>query len=200
VRFDSLAVPELNGDHGSWSNQDRCCDEPVETIDSLSLSLRWYLAYIVDASPNPQPRDDVLYKDSVYHTSRVLSHPLNTKLLKKNRLQTEAKPCLALSSSQTTAHAIGGVNHGPMLKLSSRLCCRVQLCWLPVNRSSEGDTQSCCIVIAAGTSLITIRSLSVPLIGYTVGVEMGGASPWWCVLLLHKRSRSVVSHLIRTGS
>jgi len=42
-----------------------CCDEPVETIDWLSLSLRWHVAYIVAASPNPQPRDDVLYKDSV---------------------------------------------------------------------------------------------------------------------------------------
>jgi len=42
-----------------------CCDEPVETIDWLSLSLRWHVAYIVAASPNPQPRDDILYKDSV---------------------------------------------------------------------------------------------------------------------------------------
>jgi len=32
-----------------------------------------------------------------------------------------------------------GSNHG--------LCCRLQLSWLPVNRSSEGDTQSCSIVI-----------------------------------------------------
>ena len=43
----------------------KSCDEPVETIDWLSLSLRWHVAYIVAASPNPQPRDDVLYKDSV---------------------------------------------------------------------------------------------------------------------------------------
>jgi len=42
-----------------------CCDEPVETIDWLSLSLRWHVAYIVANSPNPQPRDDVLNKDSV---------------------------------------------------------------------------------------------------------------------------------------
>ena len=41
------------------------CDEPVETIDWLSLSLRWHVAYIVGASPNPWPRDDLLYKDSV---------------------------------------------------------------------------------------------------------------------------------------
>jgi len=43
----------------------KCCDEPVETIDWLSLSLRWHVAYLVAASPNPKPRDDVLYKDSV---------------------------------------------------------------------------------------------------------------------------------------
>jgi len=42
-----------------------CCDEPVETIDWLSLSLSWHVAYIVAASPNPQPRDDVLHKGSI---------------------------------------------------------------------------------------------------------------------------------------
>jgi len=42
-----------------------CCDEPVETIDWLSLSLRWHIPYILATSPNPQPSDDVLYKDSV---------------------------------------------------------------------------------------------------------------------------------------
>jgi len=46
-------------------NQTNCCDEPVKTIDSLSLSLRWHVAYIVTASPNPQPPDDVLDKDLV---------------------------------------------------------------------------------------------------------------------------------------
>jgi len=30
-----------------------CCDEPVETIDRLSLSLRWHVAFIVAAIPNP---------------------------------------------------------------------------------------------------------------------------------------------------
>jgi len=43
-------------------------DEPVKTIDWLSLSLRWHVAYIVAPSPNPKPRDDVLYKDSVKHS------------------------------------------------------------------------------------------------------------------------------------
>jgi len=40
-----------------------CCDEPVKTIDWLSLSPRWQKAYIVAASPNPQPHDDILYND-----------------------------------------------------------------------------------------------------------------------------------------
>ena len=46
-----------------------------------------------------------------------------------------------------TGHAIGGVNHGPMPKLGRLLCCRLQLSWLPVSSSSEGEIQSCCIVI-----------------------------------------------------
>jgi len=42
-----------------------CYDEPIEMIDWLSLSLKWHVAYIVAASPNPKPRDDILYKDLV---------------------------------------------------------------------------------------------------------------------------------------
>jgi len=41
------------------------CDEPVEMIDWLSLSLRWHVAYILTASANRQLCDDVLYKDSI---------------------------------------------------------------------------------------------------------------------------------------
>jgi len=175
-----------------------CCDEPVETIDWLSLSLRWHVAYIVAASPNPMPRDELLYKDSVEHSSRALSRPSNTKQL-KNRLKTnrQQKPKdrshtmpwpELLPNDHSPAHAIEGINHMPSPKLGSRLCCRLSLSWLPVNRSSEGDTQSFCIVIAAGRSLIPIRSLLVPIMGCAVGVEIGGASPWRCVLPLDKRS------------
>jgi len=53
-----------NGDDGNGDDC-KCCDVPVKTIDWLDLSLRWHVAYIVAASPNPQPREDVLYKDSV---------------------------------------------------------------------------------------------------------------------------------------
>jgi len=57
-------------------------------------------------------------------------------------------PCPELlRNDHSPAHAIGGVNHMLSPKLGSRLCCRLPLSWLPVNRSSEGDTQSCCIVI-----------------------------------------------------
>jgi len=42
-----------------------CCDELVETIDWLSLSLRWHVTCIVAASPNSKPHDNVLYKDLV---------------------------------------------------------------------------------------------------------------------------------------
>jgi len=84
-----------------------------------------------------------------YHVRQTLSHWKNRQKTNR-RPKTEAKPCHALSSSEMTpAYAIGGVNHGPMPKLGSWLCCRLQLSWLPVNHSSEGDTQSCCIVIAA---------------------------------------------------
>jgi len=48
----------------AWLMHGYCCDQPVETIGWLSLSLRWHVADIVAASPDPQPRDDVLYKDS----------------------------------------------------------------------------------------------------------------------------------------
>jgi len=42
-----------------------CSDELVQTIDWLSLSSRWHIAYIVAASSSPQPPDDVLYKDLI---------------------------------------------------------------------------------------------------------------------------------------
>jgi hypothetical protein len=60
---------------------------------------------------------------------------------KTDRKQTEAKPCQALSSSQTTFLPV------MLPMLSCRLWCWIWLSWLPVNRSSEGDTQACCIVI-----------------------------------------------------
>jgi len=83
-----------------------------------------------------------------YHVRQTLSHWKTDRKQEDRRQKTEAKPCYALSSSQMTpAHAVGGVNHMPIPMLSSRLCCRLPLSWLPVNRSSEGDTQSCCIVI-----------------------------------------------------
>jgi len=82
-----------------------------------------------------------------YHVHQTLSHWQNRQ--KTNRRQkTEAKPCHALSSSQTTpAHGVGVINPGPTPKLGGWLCCWLQLSWLPVSRSSEGDTQSCWIVI-----------------------------------------------------
>jgi len=42
-----------------------CFDEPVRTIDWLCPSLRCHVGYVVAASCNPQPRDDILYKHSV---------------------------------------------------------------------------------------------------------------------------------------
>jgi len=53
-----------------------CCTKPVEAIDWLSLSRRWHVAYIVAASPNPQPQVDVLYKDLIYHVAVTKSHSL----------------------------------------------------------------------------------------------------------------------------
>jgi len=57
-------------------------------------------------------------------------------------------PCPELPNNHSPAHAIGGISHMPIPKLGSRLCCQLQQSWLPVNHSSEGDTQSCCIMIA----------------------------------------------------
>jgi len=56
------------------------CDKPVTTIDRLSLSLWWHVAYIVGANPNPQPRDVILYKYSVKYSSSTLTHPSNSML------------------------------------------------------------------------------------------------------------------------
>jgi len=43
-----------------FSERKFCCDEPVKTTDWLSQSQQWHVAYIVTASPNPKPRDDIL--------------------------------------------------------------------------------------------------------------------------------------------
>jgi len=40
-----------------------CCDDAVEMIHSLSLSLRYHIGNALAASPNPQPHDDIHYKD-----------------------------------------------------------------------------------------------------------------------------------------
>jgi hypothetical protein len=42
-----------------------CFDEPVEMIDQLSVRPTWHVAYLLAARPNPQPYDDIIYKDSV---------------------------------------------------------------------------------------------------------------------------------------
>jgi len=144
-------------------NFDNNCDVdivlwwPVETIDWLSPSLSWHIIYTVATSSNSQPCDDVLHKDSVQHSSRVLSCLSNTKPLRKQtenqkiedrRQKTKAKPCHALSSSQMTpSYAVGGVNHMPIPKCGSSLCCQLQLSWHPGNHSSKGDTQFWCIMI-----------------------------------------------------
>jgi len=167
-----------------------CRDDRL--IESKS---KMHVAYIVAASPNPQPRDDVLYKDTVWHSSRALSRPSNTKPLKntqkthrrqKTEDRSQTMPCPELlPNDHSPAHAIGGVNHMPIPKLGSRLCCRLQLSWLPVSRSSEGDTQSCCIVIGialknciegtAPTSRNIVDSRTQPL-----GPNHGLCCRCWC--------------------
>jgi hypothetical protein len=42
-----------------------CCEEPVETIEWLSVCVQCDVAYLLAEHPNPQPHDDLLYKDSV---------------------------------------------------------------------------------------------------------------------------------------
>jgi len=194
-----------------------CCDEPVETIDWLSLSLRWHIAYIVAASPNPQPRNDVLYKDSVYHSSRALSRPSNTKPLKKqteNKRKTEAKSCHALSSSQMTILPLMPLEASIIcLFLSSVVDCAVgfkcldfqstahpkvthspvvswSVSWwnIYINLQYLSCTVSKVLLQPAEASLIPVRSLSVPMMGCAVSVEIGDASPWWCWLPLAKWS------------
>jgi len=64
----------------------------------------------------------------------------------EERSQTTTYPEL-LPDNHSPAHAIGGINHMPIPRLGSRLCWRLQLSSLPVNRSSKGDTQACCTMI-----------------------------------------------------
>jgi len=109
-----------------------------------------------------------------YHVRQTLSQWKNRQ---NRRQKTEAKPCHALSSSQMTpAHAVGGVNHMPIPKLGSRLCCRIELFRLPANRSSEGDTQSCCIAIG-----IVVEHIYKPAVLAVYCIE-GTAPTSWSVV------------------
>ena len=89
-------------------------------------------------------------------------------------------PCPELlPNDHSPAHAIGGVNNMPIPKLGRRLCCRLQLSWLPVNRSSEGDTQSCCIVIG-----IVVEHIYKPAVLVMYYIE-GTAPTSWSVVDSH---------------
>jgi hypothetical protein len=141
-----------------------------------------------------------------YHVRQTLRHWKNRHKTHR-RQKTEAKSFDALSSSEMTpTHAIGGVNHMPMPKLGSWLCCRLQLSWLRVNRSFEGDTQSWCILIGialknciggtAPTSRSIVDSRTQPLgpnhrvcCQCKCSVDIADASQWRCGLPLDKRSR-----------
>jgi len=75
-----------------------------------------------------------------YYVRQTLSHWKNRQKSIRGH-KTKAKLCHALSSSKTTILSL------MLPQLGRRLCRRLQLSGLPVNRSSEGDTQSCCIMI-----------------------------------------------------
>jgi len=80
-------------------------DEPVEMIDRLSLSIRWYIAYIVATILDPYSSGIVLYQDTVSHCSRVLSRSSNTKPWSKqtkNRWKPDGNLHHNLSSAQIT--------------------------------------------------------------------------------------------------
>jgi hypothetical protein len=87
------------------------------------------------------------------------------------------------------------------------LYCWLQLSWLPLNHSCEGDRQFYWILIGilmeyiyipavlvhtvskvelqpAVAALILIRCHSVSIMRCAVGVQFEDASPWWCWLLL----------------
>jgi hypothetical protein len=72
------------------------------------------------------------------------------------------------------------VTHSPVVSWS---------CWkIYINLQYLACTVSKVQLLPAGASLIPWRSLSVPIMGCAVGVEIGDASPWWCWLRLDKRS------------
>jgi len=81
-----------------------------------------------------------------YYIHQTLSHWKNrqkTHSTQKPKDNSQTMPCPELiPNDHSPAHAIGGVNHMPIPKVGSWLCCQLELSWLPVNRSSKGDTQS----------------------------------------------------------
>jgi len=86
-------------------------------------------------------------------------------------------PCLELlPNDHSPAHAIGDVDHMPTPKLSSWLCCWLPLSWLPVNRSSEGEAKSCCIVIC-----ISLENIHKPAVLAVYCIE-GTAPTSWSVI------------------
>jgi len=67
---------------------------------------------------------------------------------KQTQDRTQNMPCPELlPNNHSPTHAMEGVNHMLIPKLSGQLCCLLQLSRSPANRSSEGDTQSSSIVI-----------------------------------------------------
>lgn len=180
-----------------WPLQ-QCWDQPVQPIDLFSL--KWYVACIVAASSNPQPRDNILCKDLIYHSSRAIYHPSNTNLLKnrqkpntrwkiKNWSQTMTCPEIIWNGHPPT-YVIGGIHHWPIAGHGSQLCCQWQLFWLPVNLSSKGDMQSCQIGIDMYVHMQ--RCLCVD-------IDIGDAFPWWCELPLDNQCERLLIPILMLG-
>ena len=151
-------------------------------IDLIESKSNMTCSYIVAASPDPQPRDDVLYKDSVKHSSRALSGPSNTKPL-KHRQKTNRR--------QKPNHAR---SWGPPKRPFSRSCflSSVVNCAVGFNcLDLQSTTPRKVTHSTAGASLIPVCSLLVAIMGCALGVELGDASPWRCWLPPEKRGGSV---------
>jgi len=158
----------------------------------MGPSLKWHVANIVAVRPNPQPHDDILYKDSIWHSSRVITCLLNIKPLrnrqKTNRRQKpedgsqtmqcpELLPTTILPNDQSAPCPMGGINRMPIPKRSSWLSCRLQLSWLPVNGSFEGDRPSCCI-------MIDIMLENIYILGIHAGYSIRSTAPTsWSVVI-----------------
>jgi len=148
----------------SWMNgfMQHCCDKPVETIWLIESRSKTTCSLYSSRQPWPTAtwwrslqRLGRTLLEGVITSVKHLAFEKQTDNKPKTEDRSQTMPCPELlPNDHSTTHAIGGVKHMPSPMLSSRLCCRLPLSCLPVNRSSEGDSLPRWSVIDSHTLLL----------------------------------------------